>query len=129
MAWLYAGAVFVGVFVSAYLTGYALLRWFQPPDDGGTRKTLSILPIFALQLPIDNAVTWIWIWLAAVFGIGLLWAVWSYVGPWVLRKQTDRERPRWDDSSPRVRVTEGPNRLALIKGLRPGQQPTDGGKR
>jgi hypothetical protein len=128
MAWLYAGAVFLGVFVSAYVAGYALLRWFQPPDDGGTRKTLSILPIFALQLPIENAVTWIWIWLAAVFGLGLLWTLWSYVGPWFVRR-VSRERPRWDDASPRVRVTGGPTRLDLVKGIRPGQHPPGRGER
>jgi hypothetical protein len=35
---------------------------------------------------------------------------------------------RFEDGSPRVKVTHGPTMLQLVKGIRPGQQP-DGGKR
>ncbi len=125
---LIAAGVFVLVFAAVIAASYLLFRWLLPKDDGRPRNLLGVAPIFALKLPIESAVVWLWIWLAVAFGIGLLWAIWSYVGPWMLRKQTGRERHRWSDGSPRTRVTDGQNRLELIKGLKPGQQP-DGGKR
>jgi hypothetical protein len=124
---LIAVGVFIVVFAAVVTASYILFRWLLPKQEGRPNNLLSILPIFALQLPIENAVTWIWIWLAAVFGLGALWAIWSYVGPWFVRR-VSRERPRWDDASPRVRVTGGATRLDLVKGIRPGQQP-QGGKR
>jgi hypothetical protein len=85
----------------------------------------------------SSAVSLFWIWLAAAFGLGLLWVLWIYIGPRLLRRLTslrpyDRvygERPRWDDASPRVRVTNGPTRLELVKRINPGQQPPGRGER
>lgn len=34
----------------------------------------------------SSAVSLFWIWLAAAFGFGLLWVLWIYVGPRVLRR-------------------------------------------
>lgn len=123
---LIAVGVFIVVFAAVVTASYILFRWLLPKQEERPNNLLGIAPIFALQWPTD-AMGWFWIWLAVAFCLGLLWAAWIYVGPWFLHR-VDRERPRWEDASPRVRVMEGPNRLELIKGIRPGQQP-DGGKR
>lgn len=85
----------------------------------------------------SSALSLFWIWLAVAFGFGLLWVLWIYVGPRMLRRLTGLrpyervygERPRWEDASPRVRVTEGPTRLELVKRISPGQQPPGRGER
>jgi hypothetical protein len=76
---LIAVGVFIVVFAAVVTASYILFRWLLPKQEERPNNLLSILPIFALQLPIENAVTWIWIWLAAVFGLGLLWSLWAYL--------------------------------------------------
>lgn len=144
-------AVMVVAFVFVFAIAALVLDWFLPEAEQGHRpRALSIAPMFALATPGD-VFEWLWVIWAIVMGLLAVWAIWSYVGPTIVRwfprmaracsrvlplatdPATDMERPRWtDDASPRRRVIEGPTRLDLIKRLRPGQQPQaprSGGRR
>jgi hypothetical protein len=138
----------VMAFLVVGVASYLILDWLIPEkgDDWRGPRALSIAPL-AVLTP-EDALGWLWLYCELLIGLLVLWAVWSYVGPWVLRRfprtaqlfsallplaedrrRTYGERPRWEDASPRVKVTDGPSMLELVKGIRPGQQPTDGGKR
>lgn len=46
----------------------------------------------------------------------------------LFRDRTERERPRWEDGSPRIAVRTGPTRLEFVKSLKPSQPPSSPGR-
>jgi hypothetical protein len=141
--------VFCGVFGAAAFVLWKMLAPREPRRGEDEADEPGPLMSFALPFTAGDAFDAVWIVWLFVIGLLVVWAVWSYIGPWVLRRaprlsdvvsrllplppnrtRVYGERPRWDDGSPRVKVTNGPTRLDLIKGIRPSEQPSEtrGGK-